>query len=122
MPLRDLEGKWRAFGWYASLRDLVGLSRRDFRAGYYIAVTSTNVSALYDAFESAKPAKGVRTIIIAATIKVKASPLWRAGPLHGKAIPDADLETATQRNSRYNVNGKSNQRMYTAPYLRSLLK
>jgi transketolase len=77
MPLRDLEGKWRAFGWNVLRCD------------------GHDVSALYDAFESAKACKGVPTIIIADTIKGKGVSFMEGkAAWHGKAIPDADLETA----------------------------
>ena len=77
MPLRDLEGKWRAFGWNVLRCD------------------GHNISALYDAFEAAKACKGVPTVIIADTIKGKGVSFMEGkAAWHGKAIPDTDLEAA----------------------------
>ncbi len=77
MPLRDLEGKWRAFGWNV------------------IRCDGHDVSALYDAIESAKKVAEKPTVIIADTIKGKGVSFMEGkAAWHGKAIPDANLAQA----------------------------
>ncbi len=69
MPLRDLEGKWKAFGWNV------------------LRVDGHSLSALNDALDAAENTKGVPTVIIADTIKGKGVSFMegQAG-WHGKAI------------------------------------
>ena len=77
MPLRDLEGKWRAFGWNV------------------IRCDGHDVSALHDAIEAAKRVSDKPTVIIADTIKGKGVSFMEGkAAWHGKAIPDAELAQA----------------------------
>lgn len=77
MPLRDLEGKWRAFGWNV------------------IRCDGHDINALYDAFVAARAYTEGPSVIIADTIKGKGVSFMEGeAAWHGKAIPDADLETA----------------------------
>jgi len=77
MPLGDLPAKWRAFGWNV------------------IECDGHSIEALTEALDKAETVKGVPTAIIANTVKGKGVSFMegQAG-WHGKAIPDADLETA----------------------------
>ncbi len=72
MPLRDLEGKWKAFGWHV------------------IRVDGHDLRALNRAFDAAEATKDMPTVIIADTVKGKGVSFMegQAG-WHGKAI-DAD--------------------------------
>ena len=77
MPLRDLEGKWRAFGWNVLRCD------------------GHDVSALHDALEAAKKVTDKPTVILADTIKGKSVSFMEGkAAWHGKAIPDAELAQA----------------------------
>lgn len=77
MPLRDMEGKWRAFGWNVMRCD------------------GHSIGALYDAFEAAKAFTAGPSVIIADTVKGKGVSFMEGkAAWHGKPIPEADLETA----------------------------
>lgn len=77
MPLRDMEGKWHAFGWNV------------------IRCNGNDISALYDAFEAAKTYNDGPTMIIADTIKGKGVSFMEGkSAWHGKAISDDDLQLA----------------------------
>ncbi|MEG0036329.1 MAG: transketolase [Oscillospiraceae bacterium] len=77
MPLRDLEGKWRAFGWNV------------------IRCNGHDIAALYIAFEAARSYTDGPSVIIADTIKGRGVSFMEGkAAWHGKAIPDADLATA----------------------------
>lgn len=79
MPLRDLEGKWRAFGWNV------------------IRCDGHSIAALYDAIEAAKTYPDGPTVIIADTVKGKGVSFMEGkAAWHGKAIPDAELEQAIE--------------------------
>ena len=77
MPIRDLAGKWRAFGW-----NVVECSGHD-------------LMALDAAFDAAEQTKGVPTVIIADTVKGKGVSFMegQAG-WHGKAIDDESFKKA----------------------------
>lgn len=77
MPLRDMEGKWRAFGWNV------------------IRCDGHDIPTLYNAFAAAKEFTGGPTIIIADTIKGKGVSFMEGkAAWHGKPIPDAEFEQA----------------------------
>lgn len=77
MPLRDLAGKWRAFGWNV------------------ISCDGHDLKALYAAFEGAYAYTNGPTVIIADTIKGKGVSFMEGkAAWHGKAIPDAELAEA----------------------------
>lgn len=79
MPLRDLEGKWKAFGWNV------------------IRCNGHDISALHDAIENAKKVADKPTVIIADTIKGKGVSFMEGkAAWHGKAIPDAELAQAIE--------------------------
>lgn len=79
MPLRDLEGKWKAFGWNV------------------IRCNGHDISALHDALENAKKVADKPTVIIADTIKGKGVSFMEGkAAWHGKAIPDAELAQAIE--------------------------
>ena len=77
MPLRDLEGKWTAFGW-----NVIRCDGHDLRA-------------LNDAFNAAEACKGIPTVIIADTVKGKGVSFMegQAG-WHGKAIDKDSYDKA----------------------------
>jgi transketolase len=76
MPLGDLAGRWQSCGWTV------------------ISCDGHDLSALYDALESAK-SNDKPTVILARTIKGKGvSFMEGSAAWHGQPIPDADLETA----------------------------
>jgi transketolase len=77
MPLRDLEGKWKAFGWHV------------------IRVDGHDLRALNKAFDAAEATKGVPTVIIADTVKGKGVSFMegQAG-WHGKAIDKDSYDKA----------------------------
>lgn len=77
MPLRDLEAKWRDFGWHV------------------IRCDGHDLRALNKAFDGAEAFKDGPTVIIADTIKGKGVSFMegQAG-WHGKAIDDASYEKA----------------------------
>lgn len=79
MPIRDLAGKWRAFGWNV------------------IACDGHDLKALAIAFDEAERCKGVPTVIIADTIKGKGVSFMegQAG-WHGKAIDDESFRIAME--------------------------
>ena len=80
MPLRDLEGKWKAFGWHV------------------IRVDGHDLRALNRAFDAAEAKKGMPTVIIADTVKGKGVSFMegQAG-WHGKAIdPDSYTKAMTE--------------------------
>lgn len=79
MPLRDLAGKWKSFGWNVLRCD------------------GHDISALYSAFEAAKSYTEGPSIIIADTIKGKGVSFMEGkAAWHGKAIPDAELAKAIE--------------------------
>ena len=77
MPIRDLAGKWRAFGWNV------------------IECNGHDLMALDAAFDAAEQTKGVPTVIIADTVKGKGVSFMegQAG-WHGKAIDDESFKKA----------------------------
>jgi transketolase len=77
MPLRDLEGKWKAFGWHV------------------IRVDGHDLRVLNKAFDAAEATKGVPTVIIADTVKGKGVSFMegQAG-WHGKAIDKDSYDKA----------------------------
>ena len=79
MPLRDLAGKWRAFGWNV------------------VECNGHDLMALDAAFDAAEQTKGVPTVIIAATVKGKGVSFMegQAG-WHGKAIDDESFKKAME--------------------------
>lgn len=77
MPLRDLEAKWKAFGWNV------------------ISCDGHDVKALYAAFEAARDYTDGPSMIIAETVKGKGVSFMEGkAAWHGKAIPDAELAQA----------------------------
>jgi transketolase len=77
MPLRDIEGKWRAFGWNV------------------IRCDGHDIMALNDAMDQAEACKGVPTIIIADTIKGKGVSFMEGkSSWHGAALSDENLALA----------------------------
>ena len=69
MPIRDLEGKWRAFGWNV------------------IACDGHDLNALDAAFDAAEQCKGLPSVIIADTVKGKGVSFMEGqAAWHGKAI------------------------------------
>ena len=79
MPLRDLEGKWKAFGWHV------------------IRVDGHDLRALNRAFDAAEAHKGGPTVIIADTVKGKGVSFMegQAG-WHGKAIDRDSYDKAME--------------------------
>ena len=77
MPIRDLAGKWRAFGWNV------------------IECDGHDLAALDAAFDAAERCKGLPSVIIADTVKGKGVSFMegQAG-WHGKAIDDESFEKA----------------------------
>ena len=77
MPIRDLAGKWRAFGWNV------------------IECCGHDLTALDAAFDAAEQCRGVPTVIIADTVKGKGVSFMegQAG-WHGKAIDDESFKKA----------------------------
>ena len=77
MPIRDLAGKWRAFGWNV------------------VECDGHDLMALDAAFDAAEQCKGLPTVIIADTIKGKGVSFMegQAGG-HGKAIDDESFAKA----------------------------
>jgi hypothetical protein len=79
MPLRDLPGKWRAFGWNVLRCD------------------GHDLTALDAALDAAAACKGVPTVILADTVKGKGVSFMEGkAAWHGKAIPDAEFAQAMQ--------------------------
>ena len=79
MPLRDMPGKWAAFGWNV------------------IRCDGHDIPALVDALDAAEQCKDKPTVIIADTIKGKdVSFMEGKAAWHGKAISPEDLEHALQ--------------------------
>ena len=79
MPLRDLPGKWKAFGWNVLRCD------------------GHDLAALDAALDAAVACKGVPTVILADTIKGKGVSFMEGkSAWHGKAIPDAEFAQAMQ--------------------------
>ena len=79
MPLRDLPGKWRAFGWNVLRCD------------------GHDLTALDAALDAAAACKGVPTVILADTVKGKGVSFMEGkSAWHGKAIPDAEFAQAMQ--------------------------
>lgn len=77
MPLRDLEAKWRAFGWNV------------------IRCDGHDLKALNAAFDEAENTKGVPTMIIADTVKGKGVSFMEGkAAWHGKAIDDESFALA----------------------------
>ena len=79
MPIRDLAGKWRAFGWNV------------------VECNGHDLMALDAAFDAAEQTKGVPTVIIADTVKGKGVSFMegQAG-WHGKAIDDESFKKAME--------------------------
>lgn len=79
MPIRDLAGKWRAFGWNV------------------IECDGHDLMALDAAFDAAEQCKGLPTVIIADTVKGKGVSFMegQAG-WHGKAIDDESFAKAME--------------------------
>ena len=79
MPIRDLAGKWRAFGWNV------------------IECDGHDLMALDAAFDAAEACKGLPTVIIADTVKGKGVSFMegQAG-WHGKAIDDESFKKAME--------------------------
>ena len=77
MPIRDLAGKWRAFGWNV------------------IECDGHDLAALDAAFDAAEACKGLPSVIIADTVKGKGVSFMegQAG-WHGKAIDDESFKKA----------------------------
>lgn len=79
MPLRDLPGKWKAFGWNVLRCD------------------GHDLFALDAALDAAAACKGVPTVILADTVKGKGVSFMEGkAAWHGKAIPAAEFEQAMQ--------------------------
>ena len=77
MPLRDLEAKWRAFGWNV------------------IRCDGHDLMALDAALDQADTVKGLPTVIIADTIKGKGVSFMEGqAAWHGKAIDDESFAKA----------------------------
>ena len=77
MPLRDIEAKWRAFGWNV------------------IRCDGHDLKALDAAFDQAESVKGVPTMIIADTVKGKGVSFMEGkAAWHGKAIDDDSFAIA----------------------------
>lgn len=79
MPIRDLAGKWRSFGWNV------------------IECDGHDLKALADAFDKAETCKGLPSVIIADTVKGKGVSFMegQAG-WHGKAIDDDSFRKAME--------------------------
>jgi len=79
MPIRDLAGKWRAFGWNV------------------VECDGHDLTALDAAFDAAEASKGLPTVIIADTVKGKGVSFMegQAG-WHGKAIDDDSFMKAME--------------------------
>ena len=79
MPLRDLPGKWKAFGWNVLRCD------------------GHDLKALDAALDAAEACKGVPTVILADTVKGKGVSFMEGkAAWHGKAIPEAEFKQAMQ--------------------------
>ena len=77
MPMRDLPGKWRAFGWNV------------------LECDGHDLQALYKAIEDAKACKGVPTVILAHTVKGRGVSFMEGqAAWHGKKISDEDYARA----------------------------
>ncbi len=77
MPIRDLAGKWRAFGWNV------------------IECSGHDLAALDAAFDAAEACKGVPSVIIADTVKGKGVSFMEGqSAWHGKAIDDDSFAKA----------------------------
>lgn len=77
MPMRDLPGKWRAFGWNV------------------LECNGHDLQALYKAIEDAKACKGVPTVILAHTVKGRGVSFMEGqAAWHGKKISDEDYARA----------------------------
>ena len=77
MPLRDLEGKWQAFGWHV------------------IRVDGHDLRALNKALDAAEATKDQPTVIIADTVKGKGVSFMEGkSAWHGKAIDKESYEKA----------------------------
>lgn len=77
MPLRDLEGKWRAFGWNV------------------VRCDGHDVSALHNALDAAKKISDTPTVILADTVKGKGVSFMEGkSAWHGKAVSDENLADA----------------------------
>jgi len=77
MPLGDISGKFKAFGWNV------------------LEVDGHDIKALDEAIDKAKATKGVPTIIIAKTVKGKGVSFMEGkNEWHGKAIGDKEFEAA----------------------------
>ena len=77
MPMGDVRAKFEAFGWNC------------------IECDGHDVNALYEAFERAKEAKNVPTIILAHTVKGKGISFMEGKNLwHGRAIDDESYQAA----------------------------
>lgn len=80
MPLRDLPGKWRAFGWNVLRCDGHDPEPRWMQR-----------------LDAAAACKGVPTVILADTVKGKGVSFMEGkAAWHGKAIPDAEFAQAMQ--------------------------
>ena len=79
MPIRDLAGKWRAFGWNV------------------IECDGNDIAALDAALDAAEACKGLPSVIIADTVKGKGVSFMegQAG-WHGKAIDDESFKKAME--------------------------
>ena len=79
MPIRDLAGKWRAFGWNV------------------IECDGNDLVSLDAAFDAAEACKGIPSVIIADTVKGKGVSFMegQAG-WHGKAIDDDSFKKAME--------------------------
>lgn len=77
MPIRDLAGKWRSFGWNV------------------VECDGHDLAALNAAFDAAEACKGLPTVVIADTVKGKGVSFMegQAG-WHGKAIDDESFARA----------------------------
>jgi len=79
MPIRDLPGKWRSFGWNVLRCD------------------GNDLKALSDAFDEAERCKGVPTVILADTVKGKGVSFMEGqSAWHGKAIDDESFAKAME--------------------------
>ena len=77
MPLGDLQGKWKAFGYNV------------------IECDGHDVASISDAIAAAKQVKGQPTVILAHTVKGKGVSFMEGkSAWHGKAIDDASYEQA----------------------------
>lgn len=77
MPIRDIEGKWRSFGWNV------------------LRCNGHSLSDLYDAFSTAKNYMDGPSVIIADTVKGKGVSFMEGkAAWHGKPLSDEDLAKA----------------------------